>query len=388
MNTTTIHGWVPEPDGRGTWSILWSSLITISACTWSALHLNVPKPQHSWSSLIVRKVLWMLAAAIAPEYILWTAANGYFRARKTLRYLTLKQKQQDWTMSHLLFAFAGGFWVRTPSGVELECPPKRLQDFIISGSIEGPPISQEELKSRSKADWAVKLLAVIQIFWFLIQTLARATQHYQIASLEILTVALVFCSIFIYAFSFQKPQDVEFPVFIEIPDAVHDIAEPNLAPESNESGTMLHNMAPAQPENSTKEEDFDPDTAGRLPLRVLMLLGCVFGAIHCLAWNSPFPTPQERLAWRICSAATVVIPGLIFFALTWFVLVIVCIGLFCNAGAFFTGSLVQVICHSIALAYVLGRITLVILAFIGLRALPADVFRTVDWTKYFPHFTN
>ena len=27
---TMNHGWVPEPDGRGTWSILWSCLATIS----------------------------------------------------------------------------------------------------------------------------------------------------------------------------------------------------------------------------------------------------------------------------------------------------------------------------------------------------------------------
>lgn len=388
MDATTLRGWVPKPDGRGTWSILWSCLVTIFICTWSALHLNVPKPRHSWSFLIVRKVMWSLAAATAPEYILWTSANDYFRARKTLRYLTLKQKQQDWTMTHILFAFAGGFWVRTPNGQESKCHPKQLRDLIINNSIGGPPILQDELKSRAKADWTVKLIAILQILWFLVQILARATQHYHITSLEILTVAFVLCSIFIYAFSFRKPQDVEFPVFIEIPDALHDITEPNLARDSNESGTMLHNVAPIRPEHATKKEDYDPDEAGKLPLRALVLLGCVFGAIHCLAWNSPFPTSQERLAWRICSAATVAIPGLVFLALTGLFPIIICISIICNAGDFFTGNFVQVIYHSVGLAYILGRITLVILAFIGLRALPADAFRTVDWNEYFPHFAN
>ena len=229
MDATTLHGWVPEPDGRGTWSILWICLITISISTWSTLHLNVPKPRHSWPSLIVRKVVWMLMAATAPEYILWTSANDYFRARKTLRYLKLKQKQQDWTITHMLFAFAGGFWVRTTNGQESQCLDRQLRDLIINGSIEGPPISQDELKSRAKADWTVKLIAILQILWFLVQILARATQHYHITSLEILTVTFVFCSIFTYAFSFQKPQDVEFPVFIEIPDALQDVAEQNLA---------------------------------------------------------------------------------------------------------------------------------------------------------------
>ncbi|MCJ1479400.1 hypothetical protein MMC13_008085 [Lambiella insularis] len=388
MDATTIHGWVPEPDGRGTWSILWSCLVTISICTWSALHLNVPKPRHSWSSLIVRQVMWMLAAATAPEYILWTSANDYFRARKTLRYLTLKQKQQDWTMTHMLFAFAGGFWVRTPNRRESKCRPKQLLDLIINGSIDGPPISQDELKSRAKGDWTVKLIAILQIFWFLIQILARAAQHYHITSLEILTAAFVLCSIFIYAFSFQKPQDVEFPVFIEIPDALHDITEPNLAKDSNESGTMLYNVARALPEHSTKKEDFDPDTSGSL--RVLALLGCVFGTIHCLAWNSPFPTTQERLAWRVCSAATVAIPGLAILTLMCSFHAILCIACFCKPGEFLVKNFGHIMnfYHLLGLAYILGRITLVVLAFVGLRALPADAFRTVDWNTYFPHFAN
>lgn len=388
MNATTLRGWVPEPDGRGTWSILWNCLVTISVCIWSALHLNVAKPRHSSSSPIIRKMMWSLAAATAPEYILWTSANDFFRARRTLHYLTLKQKQQDWTMTHVLFAFAGGFWVRTPSGLESKCHPKQLRDLIINGSIKGPPISQDELKSRAQAGWAVKLIAILQILWFLIQSLARATQHYHVTSLEKLTVAFVFCSIFIYAFSFRKPQDVEFPVFIEIPDTVHDSIEPNMTQDSNESGTMLHNRASISPERSRKKEDFDPGKAGKLPLRALVLLGCLFGAIHCLAWYSSFPTSQERLAWRICSAATVAIPGLIFLALMGFFQILICVSIFCDAGVYFTGDFVQVIYSSVGLAYVLARITLVVLASIGLRALPVDAFRTVDWNKYFPHFTN
>ena len=41
-NETIVHGWQPEPSGRGTWSIVWSCLTTVLLCTWSALHLPVP----------------------------------------------------------------------------------------------------------------------------------------------------------------------------------------------------------------------------------------------------------------------------------------------------------------------------------------------------------
>ena len=387
MNVTTLHDWVSESNDRGICFILWSCLVIIFICTWSALHLNVSKPRHNWSSLIVRKVMWMLTIATAPKYILWTSTNDYFRARKTLRYLTLKQKQQDWIMTHMLFAFADDFWVRTSNDRESKCHFKQIRDLIIHDSIENPSILQDELKSRAKTNWTVKLIVILQILWFLIQILARATQHYHITSLEILTVAFVFCSIPIYAFSFRKSQDVQFSVFIEISDALHDIAEQNLTQNSNESGTMLHNVTRARSEHSIKKENFDSNEADRLSVRALILLSCVFEAIHCLAWNSPFSTSQERLTWRICSAATVAISGLVFLALTFFDLIIICISSFCNAENFIMNNL-EIIQNSVGLAYILERITLVILTFIELRALPADVFRTVNWIKYFSHFAN
>jgi hypothetical protein len=39
-----------------------------------------------------------------------------------------------------------------------------------------------------------------------------------------------------------------------------------------------------------------------------ILGGTLFGALHCLAWNFHFPTPQEALAWRICSGLTTALP--------------------------------------------------------------------------------
>ena len=42
-NDTIVHGWVSEPQGRGTTSIVYSCLGTVLICTWSVLHLDVPK---------------------------------------------------------------------------------------------------------------------------------------------------------------------------------------------------------------------------------------------------------------------------------------------------------------------------------------------------------
>ncbi len=94
-----VHGWVPEPNGRGTWSILWSCLATIFICTWSALHLDVPKRHGRWY-LLFRKLQWMLLAVIAPELILGISANNFFGARNVSQYL-VRQGKQEWTLMQM-----------------------------------------------------------------------------------------------------------------------------------------------------------------------------------------------------------------------------------------------------------------------------------------------
>jgi hypothetical protein len=42
-----LVNFVVSPEGRGTLDMLWSSLFTIIACTWTILHLNVPEQQDS-----------------------------------------------------------------------------------------------------------------------------------------------------------------------------------------------------------------------------------------------------------------------------------------------------------------------------------------------------
>ena len=344
----------------------------------------------------------MLLAATAPEYILWNSANDFYQARKTVQYLTAKQTQQQnqqkWTMTHMLFACADGFRIRTLEGSISKCSLQKLQGMISKGAIEDPPILEEELKGRSKADWTVKIIAILQILWFLIQTLIRTIQHYHITALEMLTVAFIICSMFIYGFSFQKPQDVEFPIFLEVHDTLRDpsqitpsrkvIARSHHAVTQrvtfDDSDVPLHNISNANSQNSREErqeeeeEEEEGEAKARPHWRLLAILGCVFGAIHCLAWNSQFPTSSERLAWRICAVVITTMPGLMAIALHWFGLVVVITSIFCDAGNFFAYVVVPRLQPLALLIYTIGRITIVILAFIGLRALPADAFQTVD----------
>ena len=62
-----------EPDGRGTFGILKSCVITLVLCVYTALHLNIPPANSSKASLIWRKTKWILVGLFAPEVVVYAA---------------------------------------------------------------------------------------------------------------------------------------------------------------------------------------------------------------------------------------------------------------------------------------------------------------------------
>ena len=399
-NETLIHGWVPEPSTRGIWSILWSCLATIFICTWSALHLDVPKRHGRWY-LSFRKLGWMLIAATAPEFFVYKAARNFFEAKDLLKHLH-SQGYQEWTLVHIQFAYAKGFQTRTPLGDESKCKPDDLRTLIQDGWINGPFIIEDELRSRGKSDWVIKLIAMVQIIWFVIQTLVRAIQHYQTTPLEIMTVAFVACSVFIYGFSLNQPQDIEYPVFLEVSAAAlarvgtasttdTETSATGDTKQHQESDRSVHakeidvtrsSAVLEQRSRVAAASHYVPGlAANNLPVLLLAFFGCGFGALHCLAWNSPFPTSKEQLVWRICSATMTALPLLVFLLmepLLWIK----------GRSSIHVRTYRACSVALTSLMYVIGRITIIVLAFTSLRALPADAFRTIDWNSYIPHFAT
>ena len=416
-NETLLHGWQAEPHGRGTWSIVWSCLATNFICTWPALHLNVPKHHGQWY-LLSRKIGWMSVAAIAPEFILYRSVNNFFGARALSKYF-IRRGLHEWTLTHTQFAFADGFWTRTSAGKPSPCDAKKLCQLIENGAIDGPSISKAELMSRGKSDWSVKLIAVLQIIWFVVQTLVRAIQHYQTTVLEIITVVFAFCSVLIYGFSWHQPQGLEYPVVLEERDLkpatdaaisrqvskethqAEDESKRHIELNTNETGSKQEynglqgveegqTKQEAQPASSHKRREMLSHLQNRyvreravnnVPPFVFILFACGFGAIHCLGWNSPFPTTKERLAWHICAITTTVMP---FFCVTLFYLSKWIEGKYNTITDY--NIIISVVVPPSILLHAIGRTTIVVLAFISLRALPADAFQTVNWNNYIPHF--
>lgn len=67
--------------------IITTCLATIFACTWTAIHPNIPSPVDSKWELLTRRVTTSMCALIAPELITVWALRQYVAAKKiTLDY--------------------------------------------------------------------------------------------------------------------------------------------------------------------------------------------------------------------------------------------------------------------------------------------------------------
>jgi len=74
-------GYVGDPNGRGTASLVISCLLTLILCVWSALHLNVPyQGQSRFNSLLVN-TRWIIAGVYAPELVVFTAWRQWSSAK-------------------------------------------------------------------------------------------------------------------------------------------------------------------------------------------------------------------------------------------------------------------------------------------------------------------
>ncbi len=59
-----------------------------------------------------------------------------------------------------------------------------LKDFILSGRVDPPRITADEINDRSKGDAVSKCLAIFQTTWFIIQCFARWSARLSVTELE------------------------------------------------------------------------------------------------------------------------------------------------------------------------------------------------------------
>lgn len=156
---------------------------------------------------------------------------------------------------HGFYAAMGGLAIQTPTDLpesERYSPSEANELYFVTrggiqlllkesgtGREEVPNISEEEIRSKSRANGVAKSLVCIQTLWFITQCITRCklnrqnfqpavpivmltdtralAQHIPISLLELNTFGHAVCALMIYFLWWDKPFDVDYPTIIASP---------------------------------------------------------------------------------------------------------------------------------------------------------------------------
>ncbi|KAL9628277.1 MAG: hypothetical protein Q9164_007338, partial [Protoblastenia rupestris] len=255
--------WVSEPNNRGSWTILTSSLITIGLCAWTALHLNVPEQgcKHQW----LRKTKWFILGLAAPEVVAYIAWRQRLEAARLVKdigtavhrkeprlcwirwaapWLRFASKHTsshekdpeppaspgpagtnvEWTPTHGFYAAMGGFAMSARDAKDQFLPEGYSRVALTTDGVRFlhehapellPCISKEEIEDKSKADGLKKFLVCAQGLWFCVSCISRMAKGLPISLLELNAMAHALCALLIYIFWWSKPLDVGEPTVLK-----------------------------------------------------------------------------------------------------------------------------------------------------------------------------
>ncbi|KAG1720369.1 hypothetical protein EDB19DRAFT_1885187 [Suillus lakei] len=261
-------------DTRTLWDILLSCGWTLFACTWTAVHPNVPGMNEGKVAITSRRLFIMIMALLAPELMITWASRQFFSARAAakdfnnhfdiqparahsdrrdisgmspklrsdipegsespsapqpakFKKLTMAngflawmgrsrpaREFEGWTVTHGFFAWMGGFMLYVNGEPRGTLAPDKFLQFVDEGSVDMPILSEAEVEDRSKGDGLSKSIAILQLVWFIVQLLARFVQNLPITLLEIDTLAVVALTCISYGLWWKKPMNVGCPYIV------------------------------------------------------------------------------------------------------------------------------------------------------------------------------
>ncbi|KAF3920471.1 hypothetical protein ABW20_dc0106334 [Dactylellina cionopaga] len=232
-------GWVGDPNGRGTFSLVSSCVITLTLCVWSALHLNVPPQGTSLKQAAYTRVKWVVFGIFAPELLVATASAQYLTARWLYKEIQKDAKHREqmldmanppreptWSMMQCFFATMGGIAVQTRAStfngsprITLSAEGVRLLSFLNLL----PQTDDCEIRDKSKGDWLAKSLVCFQAFYIIVQAISRLAAHMPISLLEVNTIGHVICALTLYLLWWNKPLELDHPQIIPYEQAMEPI---------------------------------------------------------------------------------------------------------------------------------------------------------------------
>ncbi|KAL1876027.1 hypothetical protein Plec18167_005288 [Paecilomyces lecythidis] len=240
-----------------------------------------------------------------------------------------------------------------------------------------PVLSAAQLDDQNKDNFLVRSIALAQVSWLVVEVIVRRAQGLPVAQIEVVTLAFSACSLFTYLLLWNKPQDVQ--VATETTAArrpeVHEIKSMAAAAPATfgpyrtmpfMAGNAIHNRG---------EIEYGIQTG-------LVLGGTLFGGLHCLSWNSHFPTSAERILWRV--SCLIVTAGPTTIGLVWNGLAISLRSL-PQMALKWRHATITIFSHICALIYLAARVYLTVEMLRALAFSPPATFLQVDWSRYLPH---
>ena len=289
----------------------------------------------------------------------------------------------------------------------------------LNGFIEIPELPEERIKGWSNTDSLAKLLACTQSLWFLINCLGRVIQQLPFSTLEIFTVSFIGCTWINYYFWWHKPQGLVTITFIHVPHLLErtlDAMEKAVPLDRRGEWRNFTLSSITNVGDNFRRKRTAIEQVTRKSLRVIELTGMnnlqlgsdrerldwedlmndamlgywgeswqlacatfpgiLNSAFDIVAWNFVFPTRVESLLWKIstCTTTGLALVTMVYTLVDWAVT---------NKKDRQQLESITFKCYATVFSFL--RLYVIVEIFIGLRALPGGVFRTVDWSRYIPH---
>ncbi|KAI5776243.1 hypothetical protein EDC01DRAFT_593838, partial [Geopyxis carbonaria] len=404
---------------RGTVSLLFSCIVTLVLCVWTALHLNVEPLEFSRSKIagasrVIGKIIWGFAALIVPEVVLSIALHQFLVAR---RYQTLLEMTEQ--PDEIADLGQPGSAINSAKDVSrYNSPPVSLpaNEVPAPQSVHQNPLDDNTaatvakiqqypsaaIEDKSKADYLAKLLACIQAGWILLQCLGRKLSDLPITLLELNTVLHVLNAFVMYTLWWKKPLDVSQPSII---DQLERIETKKVFVINRESRSLWKQLVATLTDGGRHVSNqiiwvpglFDDGSNEMLSSfgatwcaihRIIVMLFAVFtgsfyGGMHSLKWYDVFPTAMEQKLWRISTLVGAV--GII--PLVAFAMIFLRIQRIRNSQpAEWISWIVVILFWICASLFLVARVFLVVESFISMRAVSEDSYKTVQWAEVLPHF--
>jgi hypothetical protein len=335
------------------------------------MHMNVPADDDTVLVRTLRKLKWTLICLAAPEYVTWDVVDELWQAHMLIGEFAEVPVTRDWTLTHAFLLKMGGISLITPSGDAFRPSCQHFLLLARAGRVTVPELHREDIDDKSKADWIVKALALIQIGRFALVLLGRILGYLPVSTLELFTVIIIFYTIITYACWWHKPKDVNRPFRL-----CTSVKYPELSNSSN-GGMYTRFRAPGKRVALT---DLNVSDRAKTVSRTRLWAGFLFvtmghGPLHALAWNYQFPTAAEQMLWRVATIVCSLLPLVVIFILSPPIR-----GRLGRLGK----QVALFVVFTCFAMYALLRLYLLTESLVSIRSVPSGVYRVVRWSAILP----